>query len=207
MSEVIWRLFHTETRQEIVGLTTQDVVNHLSRVAAEDLAFWFAWRDGWPAWGPVVSCPDLMGDKPIDKMTVPPPPPSLGTAKKKEKQEKKPPAPPKGEWTQRKFPRIDARLEVVVVYEKKMFRAWTKNVSLGGLLLEKEVPWEIQGKVCEVFISDLSGKEKIRFMAKILSGTKDPFRIAFSEDTEKFKAKLEQWLREAFQAKKKSDAA
>lgn len=94
----------------------------------------------------------------------------------------------------RRTPRVSLRLKVVVTDGKKSFRAYSVNVSLGGLLLEKRIPWSMSGKSCQVYLSNETSSESISFVARILSNGSDPFRLAFEECDPKYLIILQSWM-------------
>lgn len=94
----------------------------------------------------------------------------------------------------RKSPRVKLRLKVVVTDGSRSFRAYSVNVSLGGLLLEKRIPWSMNGKTCQVYLSNENSSESISFVARILSSGSDPFRLAFEECDPKYLIILQSWM-------------
>ncbi|MDR3606831.1 MAG: PilZ domain-containing protein [Oligoflexia bacterium] len=107
----------------------------------------------------------------------------------------------------RKHPRVDLRLKVVVVSENKTFRAHTVNVSLGGLLLDRKVPWSAPEKICQVFLSDEQTAGHIGFPAKIISDATNPFRISFGDSDPRYLVILQSWIDAATARSYKLEAA
>jgi hypothetical protein len=94
----------------------------------------------------------------------------------------------------RKEPRVDLRLKVVVTEGTNSFRSYSVNISLGGLLLEKKVPWSLSGKSCQVFLTNETSAEAIEFTARVLSSAADPFRLAFEDCNPDYLGVLQKWM-------------
>lgn len=111
------------------------------------------------------------------------------------------PPPPSFFRERRAHERFDVRLQVVVVSEENAFRTFTRNISLGGLALEKPVPKKLTGSTCTIFISDPSSHRKISFSGAVIA---DPgksesqrFRIRFEKMDAKASQDLEVYIRMA----------
>ncbi len=91
--------------------------------------------------------------------------------------------PPQFFRERRAHERFRVRLQVVVVSEENAFRTFTRDVSLGGLALEKAIPRNLTGSMCTIFISDPSSHRKISFSGMVIqeagssSGTKHRIRF------------------------------
>jgi len=173
-------------RQYIDPLDTAAARSFVAQLDASEKEFWFLWRDGYPDWVKVsdphdlaefqnASPPSVMASSAIARAIA-------GLMKDPGKD-------------RRKHERLALRLKVVILTEdKKTFRSFTKDVSLGGLLLENPLPWPVPEQACEVFIAAPGEVEAIQFRAKILSDLKNPLRIEFQDCDKVFLEKLNQWI-------------
>ncbi len=63
----------------------------------------------------------------------------------------------------RKHPRIFARLRCIIRTETITFRTFTQDISLGGVSLEDEIPQDLIGKQCSLYISSPKIKTNLKF--------------------------------------------
>ncbi len=96
----------------------------------------------------------------------------------------------------RKHPRFQARLEFSLVSDSKIFRSYSKNVSLSGALLEDEIPSNFFYQPFEVIISVPSTNgpgfsDRIFFKGKVVGDISDPYRLTFTESNPETLARLE----------------
>ncbi len=73
------------------------------------------------------------------------------------------------------------RLKAVFRLGKIVFRSFTKDISLGGLKLEKEIPVDFRNQEVDVFISSVDGQMQIRFTAKIVESSYSSDQIQFQK--------------------------
>jgi hypothetical protein len=83
-------------------------------------------------------------------------------------------------YYQRKHKRVNGKLRVLVFVDKKVFRTHTKNLSIGGLYLEKALPEELVGQRCRVVIGSTTNQLNIEFTAELRELRKDGTRIVFA---------------------------
>jgi hypothetical protein len=80
------------------------------------------------------------------------------------------------------------------VVEGRTFRCHTVDISLGGLKLEKKVPWKVLDKVCEVYLAAPDAKDKIRFRARVVQSSSDARSIAFVDCDDQTHSTLDAWI-------------
>jgi hypothetical protein len=98
------------------------------------------------------------------------------------------------EVDRRKHVRHRAKLKAIIEMNGRTFRTFTKDVSLGGLLLQDVLPWPVTNEACKVYLASPDGKESIEFRSRIVVDLKNPKRIAFDDASAEFTGKLEAWI-------------
>lgn len=96
--------------------------------------------------------------------------------------------------TPRKHTRHEVRLKVIISNKEKTFLSYSKNVSVGGLLLEDRIPSYMFNEDSEVFISGPQRKEIIAFKCKPIGDQDNPNRVKFDSSSEEHLAKLKAWI-------------
>jgi hypothetical protein len=95
--------------------------------------------------------------------------------------------------------RHEFKIEVVLVSKSKSFRTFSKNISLGGTLLEKEVPREFLNSPFDLVIVNPfeidPKKSRLHFQARIVGDMRDPRRLMFFEQDPKMTSRLEALLK------------
>ena len=94
----------------------------------------------------------------------------------------------------RRYPRINGRLRTIITNKSKAFMTFTKDISLGGIQVENNIPQDILNSEIEVYVSDPSGKKSILFRCHPVGDTKNPCRFSFAKADEKNLQKLGQWI-------------
>jgi hypothetical protein len=94
----------------------------------------------------------------------------------------------------RRYPRIKGRLRTIITNKSKAFMTFTKDISLGGIYVENNIPQDILNSEIEVYLSDPSGKKSILFRCHPVGDMKNPCRFSFAKADEKNLLKLSQWL-------------
>lgn len=201
MSSEKWHLFDRATRQQVSELTLSEVVEKLGAVGPEARSGWYAWRAGFADWTPVRNCPEILralGAKNPPSLVPPPPPTPLFT---------------NAGWTEnrrqerverRKHPRFQIRLKVVVLSDTRTFRSFTRDASLGGLLLEHKLPaWVSSSPNCRILISSPAGDRTIGFVARVLPDTANMRRLAFLTSDAETESELAGWLESISDAMKR----
>ncbi len=96
----------------------------------------------------------------------------------------------------RKHPRVKGRLRTILTNKAKAFITYSKDISLGGISVEHNIPKEIlQGEI-EVYISDPSGRKSVVFRCNPIGSDNDASRFTFSKTDDKQLTKLTNWLDE-----------
>ncbi len=98
----------------------------------------------------------------------------------------------------RRDARHNFKIEVVLVSKTKSFRTSSKNMSLSGTMLEKEIPKEFLGKHFDLIIVNPfepnTTKSRLLFRAKIVGDLSDPRRLMFIEQDTQMTARLDALL-------------
>tara|TARA_B110001454_G_C12723300_1_gene436343 strand:+ start:5544 stop:6653 length:1110 start_codon:yes stop_codon:yes gene_type:complete len=94
----------------------------------------------------------------------------------------------------RRYPRIKGRLRTIITNKSKAFMTFTKDISLGGIWVENNIPQDILNSEIEVYVSDPTGKKSILFRCHPVGDLKSPCRFSFAKADEKNLQKLSQWL-------------
>ncbi len=95
----------------------------------------------------------------------------------------------------RKHQRLKLKFKIIISCNSKTFRSFTKDISLGGVLLQDPIPPEMQNETCEIFISNSKGNKSVKFSCRVVSDPKKFGRISFQDTV--FVQELERWLKDA----------
>ena len=91
------------------------------------------------------------------------------------------------------------KLEVVLISKERSFRTFSKNISLGGTLLEDEIPKDFLGKPFDLIIINRfepdKNKGRLLFKAKIVGDIINPRRLMFMEADPQMTARLNALLK------------
>lgn len=91
------------------------------------------------------------------------------------------------------------KLEVVLISKERSFRTFSKNISLGGTLLEDEIPKDFLGKPFDLIIINRfepdKNKGRLLFRAKIVGDIINPRRLMFMEADPQMAARLNALLK------------
>ncbi len=103
----------------------------------------------------------------------------------------------------RQHDRVEKRLRIMIVADDKIFRTYCKNISLGGILLENDVPAELRDKPCRIIIGSEERLENIELSGVLLGDDdSDSTRFRFEEDARPtFIGRLNSWIHPDSQAK------
>ena len=96
--------------------------------------------------------------------------------------------------------RHNFKLEIILISKNgKTFKTFSKNISLGGTLLEDPVPKDFLNGEFEMMITNRfeadKTKGRLHFKAKIVGDFKNPQRLTFKEANKMMMEKLESLLR------------
>lgn len=91
------------------------------------------------------------------------------------------------------------KLEVVLINKERSFRTFSKNISLGGTLLEDEVPKDFLNKPFELIVINRfepdKNKGRLLFKAKIVGDIVNPRRLMFLDADPQMVARLNALLK------------
>ena len=215
MNSLLWTVKNTSSLDLREGLSEADFVKFVAALPAGEFEKWEAKRSDQDRWYGLGSFPAFrlrrFGFGPIPaelKFTSPQlswiegqlsprkvTPPQFNTQRLVATSREPSPA------DRRKHPRKDIRLQVVIISDVNAFRTFTRNVSLGGMALEKAVPAKLLGAECAIFLSKPGSTEKFTFNGVILAepgASEAPrHRISFGELSSESQTVLTEWLAEA----------
>jgi hypothetical protein len=87
----------------------------------------------------------------------------------------------------------------VLISKERSFRTFSKNISLGGTLLEDEIPKDFLGKPFDLIIINRfetdKNKGRLLFRAKIVGDIINPRRLMFTEADPQMTARLNALLK------------
>jgi hypothetical protein len=110
---------------------------------------------------------------------------------------KRPSPPPNAD--RRKDERHAFKIEVVLVSKVRSFRTHSRNISISGTMLDKEIPNEFLKKPFDLIIVNPfepdATKSRLLFRAKIVGDMSDPRRLMFLEQDPEMTARLEALLK------------
>jgi hypothetical protein len=104
----------------------------------------------------------------------------------------------------RKDTRHEFKIEIILVSKTKSFRTFSRDISISGTQLEKEIPRDFLNVPFDLIIVNPYEKDTARgrllFRAKIVGDMTDPRRLMFIEQDEGMTAKLDTLLRSYLKA-------
>jgi hypothetical protein len=95
---------------------------------------------------------------------------------------------------QRKSPRHDVRLKVIISNKEKTFLSYTVNVSMGGVMLEDSIPREYFNSETEIFISSPKKNEFVAFRCIPVGEDEEPKRLSFGQISQASLSKFQEWV-------------
>jgi len=168
----LWCIFDKRTSRVIEGLLFDEARAYLSNQDAADLEHFWLWKEEWPDWRPVSEVEGIT-EMIFRALHVSPPPPPRGTEelsnvkklviKKNNRDEEDSDAiitsanfPQQslegidlapGDFIVRSQKRFRKRMQITIVGDTKdkVFRTFTRDISVGGMYLEDSAPGWIQG--------------------------------------------------------------
>lgn len=100
----------------------------------------------------------------------------------------------KGPINQRRFPRHDVRLKVIISNKAKTFLSYTINVSMGGVMLEDSIPRDYFNSETEIFISSPKKNEFVAFRCIPVGDEQEPKRFSFGQISQSSLEKFQEWV-------------
>jgi hypothetical protein len=172
----IWHFCNSKTQRQSPPMSVGEAQLKCADIHVSDISFWYVWQNGWPAWKQLSEVPELLAS--INK-----------TAAEAVPFKTPGPAAPRGE---RRHPRFNVRLRIIVSNNQQTFRTFSKVVSMGGLSLEEPVPEHIVGQ-SQMFIALPNQSENVVFDIGPTAGNDRRF-LALVGGREESSRKLQQWL-------------
>jgi hypothetical protein len=169
----LWRLFNARTSTELYSDNEALLRAFADEVLpTADKAQWQFRQDGDPAW---AHLPDSApGSKPLAMR-------ALNSVPREDR---------------RRTPRALLRCRLVMTIANTRYENWSKNVSLGGMLLESPLPIAMNGQSGLVLISLAHAGLSLRLQAKVQASPHSQARLVFAEADGRLLARLGQWLQQ-----------
>ncbi len=205
----LWCLFCKADSRMLSGLLFDEARALISNLDAAQLENWFAWKDEWPDWRPVNQIEGIT-EMIYRVMPVMPPPAPKGTEETSLQAE----APISQssfrqitaeisdalavatEFVVRDKKRFKKRMQVTIISGTKVFRTYTRDISVGGMNIEECLPDWVNGNF-KVRIAKPNSKQQIELMCCLIKGqaVDERYRLAIlplqSVDDER---NLELWI-------------
>jgi len=156
------------------------------------------WTEGWSAWKAYKEVPEIVHE--IDKIrreseVAQPPPMPKNTPPipiHENKMEAKVPE-KKASPTKRKHARVVARFKCIIKSSTITFRTFTKDISLGGVSLEDEIPSDLIGTECVLYISSTKTNKNLKFKVALTERCVAKY-FSFHDADEQIISELGKWL-------------
>ena len=95
----------------------------------------------------------------------------------------------------RRKPRYKIRVWVTLISGTQSFRAFTREISLGGLSLEHKVPTALLGTFCRIYVHGASEGERIEMRCRVAADPRNPRRIQFLSPEPEALERLSLWIK------------
>lgn len=94
----------------------------------------------------------------------------------------------------RQHPRIKGRLRTIITNRERAFITYTRDISLGGVLLEHAIPDDLLKGSVDIFITAPTGKDSIVFRCQPIKNQNGQYRFSFTGMESQNEQKLVSWL-------------
>lgn len=211
---LLWCLFHKPAGRTIKGLLFDEARAYISNLDQSELQDWFVWKEDWPDWRPVHEV-DGITETIFRMLQVSPPPPPRGASEKSIEipepsirkiiennsnhlqQSDGPFTVSDGEFIIRSKKRFFKRYEISIEGpQKKIFRTYSRDISVGGISFEESLPDWVTGYF-KVRIAKPNSKQKIELMCCLVENqnSEKRFRVAILPlESVKDEKDFEHWL-------------
>lgn len=95
---------------------------------------------------------------------------------------------------EREHPRIKGRLRTIITNRERAFITYTRDISLGGVLLEHAIPDDLLKGSVDIFITAPTGKDSIVFRCQPIKNQSGQYRFSFMGVDAQNQEKLSSWL-------------
>ncbi len=95
---------------------------------------------------------------------------------------------------ERHHPRIKGRLRTIITNRERAFITYTRDISLGGVLLEHAIPDDLLKGSVDIFITAPTGKDSIVFRCQPIKNQSGQYRFSFMGVDAQNQEKLSSWL-------------
>ena len=157
-------MYHKRTKSLIDGLSWRQLRSLIPTIVSEDVPFWLVWREGEPEWTELQKRLSSILNEPVSQLVIPPIAPLTPAEPEDDEDEEAGTLSAIGTLTKTRpalssatqshtNPGIDRRMTkrfnkvvpVVIDVKGKTFFSQTKNISVLGIKLASDVPFEING--------------------------------------------------------------
>jgi len=103
------------------------------------------------------------------------------------------------------FPRYDLRLQINLISACRSYASYTKNISEGGLQLERQIPLSFQNEICKIQIICPKNRELVQLTGNVKIRDSLAQSLEFQSITKgKLIPLLIHWVRRDFATQKKA---
>ena len=171
----LWCLFCKSDGRVIEGLLFDEARAFISNLESSELEIWFAWKDEWPDWRPVNQIEGLT-EMIYRALSVSPPPPPKGTGESSlpsNELQFRQTATDDGvavlasDFIVRDKKRYKKRMQITILSGSNIFRTYTKDISVGGMNLEENLPGWAVGQF-KVRIAKPNSKQQIELVCCLI---------------------------------------
>lgn len=223
MDRIIWMFINKENPQNIINVVGTECARQMvSLMHADDWQNWYVRRQNWPKAKLLKNADELtMGLKARETNSVKDVLIELPSSEEAlqghtfnfentllKSTPTPTPTPVKKvsgtDWEERrKYPRFDFKFRVVIISDGRIFRTYTKNISLGGVLINTSIPKDIKSMECKVILGRDDSKENIETEASFVGNSSSTCRLRFNEkNASTFQSKLQAWITQMQKGKK-----
>lgn len=104
-----------------------------------------------------------------------------------------------------RHPRVEIKVNITVISGFQKFQTFTKNLSIGGALLDRALPFTPMHQNCRVILKYADQMdEPLDFNAKLILDGKNPRRLEFISAEPRFKKRLALWIERALARNKEA---
>lgn len=205
----VFIIFDSDTGQLSEQQNLSSLITQFGTRKMDHLHFWTLGLEDWIPLNQVLT-PQLIEKKKYQMPALPSmsskteevviipihvPPPATPVKPPPQQTPSQPPQAQKTNLDERKQPRFDVRIKVILSNKEKTFLSYTQNISLTGVLLEDVIPTDFfQNDETEIFISSPKKNEFLAFRCRTVGDQSSPRRFSFGEIPKESLTKFQEWI-------------
>lgn len=190
-NSAIWCLFHGKTKLQYRHLTLGEAQSLVSESQPKEMSAWFVWKPGWTNWKRALDCEEFLHisfDGRKRSAEIPPQPPMIpsGTRRQSDQLATEPIVfeaektlqefeLDDKDFTARRYRRLKKKFKVEVELNGKVFTSYSKDISVGGILLVDPLPNWVAG-YARVRIISLSSGQNVELTGSVVENQKPNLR-------------------------------